>query len=93
MGKAEATRTQELTFETMKEFGFDPNRLVDERTTTNNGIVEKTSTYPSGTIGGLVFDRVDKYTLGSEKPFRVEWRARDNAHRFRIGAREKVKVA
>ena len=93
VGKAEATRAQELAFETMKEFGFDPNRLVDKQSATNNGIVKKTLTYPSGTIGGLVFDRVEKYTLGSEKPFKVEWRARDDAHRFRIGTREKVKVA
>jgi len=96
VGKAEVGRSQELAFKVMKEFGFDPNTLVDRHEyepTMNTQTVQKIETYPSKTIGGLVFDRVTKSTLGNETPFRVEWRARDAARRFRIGSSDTVKVA
>ena len=95
-GRVETSRSQELAFEVMKEFGFDPNAVIDEhesKSFVGEQIVQKIATYPSKTIGGLVFDRVTEYALGDETPFRVEWRARDAAHRFRIGSRDTVKVA
>lgn len=95
-GRVEMNRGQELAFEVMEEFGFDAKVLVEEResiSVTNKAIVEKTSTYPSKTIGGLVFERVTESTVGNETPFKVEWRAKDAARRFRVGSRDPVKVA
>lgn len=95
-GRVEAGHTQELAFEVMREFGFDPNNKLGEdesRSYYNKQIIQKTTTYGSRTIGGLVFDRIEESTAESERPFRIEWRARDAARRFRIGSKEKVKVA
>lgn len=95
-GRVEADRSQELGFEVMKEFGFNPNvslRQREHRSYWDKTIIEKTTGYPSQTIGGLVFDKVEQSYEGSERPFQVEWRARDAARRFRVWGNDKVKVA
>lgn len=74
VGRTEVSRSQELAFGVMKEFGFDPNALIGESQPVINGkIIQKTATYPSKTIGGLVFDRITESVIGDEAPSRIEW--------------------
>ena len=85
-GRVETTRVQELAFEVMKEFGFDP-ALTDEdkmKTVVDKGVNKRTEIYPSRAIEGLVFERVES-AVESERPFRVEWSVRDAVPKFRIG--------
>lgn len=92
--RIERGRYQELAFQVMKRFGFDPNHFrpnfidgnwnPDGVVQLDNGTSREILDFPSTTIPGLVFERWLEFYTGTGQPIYVGWSVIDNGPYWRI---------
>lgn len=95
-GKLERGRAQELLFQVMKEYGFDPNNMdqslkspwgSDNMVSKEDGTRTEFIAFPSTTIPGLVFHRERNFYPETNGNISVSWHVSDCAPRFNIHLR------
>ncbi|MBI3109508.1 hypothetical protein HYZ06_00510 [Candidatus Daviesbacteria bacterium] len=92
--RIERGRYQELAFQVMERFGFDPNHFrpsfIGEGWNSagvvqlDNGTSREILDFPSTTIPGLAFERWLEFYTGTGQPIYVGWSVIDNGPRWRI---------